>query len=197
MPVTAVAVTLVGIVIVMRVIVMRVVVMRVVVMRVVVTMRMTVMEAHRAVEQPRVDPVHDERRRRYREHELRPRMRRVSQMLDRVAHELHRNTKNEDTVCERCHRLRAAQAERESPARRTRRDAHRKEADGEREDVHQKVKRVRLEDVAAGDLRADELHDEERADEDQNEKEACRLPPLGVRPRRRWVGLVLSHQTRS
>jgi len=145
---------------------------------VIVAVRVTRVTVHRAVQDPRAEAVHRERRHRHHQHDAGTRHVGVSEVLERVAHDLDRHPEHERAVHERGQRLHPAEPEREALVRLARREAHRPEADGKREHIHEEVVGVRLEDVAPRGLCAEELDEEERPDREQHDEEPPRLPPL-------------------
>ena len=137
--------------------------------------RASVIVVHRAVEEPRAEPVHDQCGDGDEEHD--PRFRRFGpfQLGDRFADDLRGRPQHERGVEDRRHRLGAAHAEGETRRRATNRDAHGDEAHRQGQDVHEQMERIGLENDAVRGQSAGQLDGEERRDEDEHHEETARL----------------------
>ncbi len=138
--------------------------------------RVVIME--HAVEEPGADAVHDQGRDRDDQHDAGARLAAAVELGDGFAHDLDRRAEDEHRVEDAGHGLRAAHAEREARGGAADGDAHRDEAHGEGEHVHEQVQGVGLEDDAPGDEGAHELEAEEEGDDREDDREASRLTRL-------------------
>ena len=104
-----------------------------------------------------------------------PRGRATPQRVDPLDDDDHRRGQHQHRAEDRGHRLGSPQPEGEARRRPPHGEAHREEAHAQREDVHQQVERVGLEDDAAGEDRAARARHEERDDDREDHAEAPRL----------------------
>jgi hypothetical protein len=131
-----------------------------------------------AVQEPRADPVHYERRNRDDQHDPRTRLSAAVKLEDRFSDDLRGRGQNEHRVEDPRDRLRPAHPERKAGGRAPDRDAHGDQADRQGEHVHEEVKGVRLKNHAPRDERPRKLEAEEGDNDREDGREPLRLARL-------------------